>query len=117
VIEQLAHRVTVISIDDEPNVDMNPFGKIVLGTSIRDGKHGKQVYQYPFGYMGPSSPDSYLHNLIVVDTDSYYHTSIVTRPGWVKTLAFRRRLQHDTIDAWASITENRVTVFSFKKCI
>jgi len=46
VIEQLAHRVTVISIDDEPNVDMKPFDKIVVGASIRYGKHGKQVYQF-----------------------------------------------------------------------
>jgi len=37
---------------------------------------------------------------------------IVTRPGWVKTLAFRRRLQHVMVGGWASIIGNRVTVFS-----
>ena len=46
VIEQEDHRVTLMSIDDEPNVDMKPFDKIVLGASIRYGKHGKQVYEY-----------------------------------------------------------------------
>ena len=46
VIEQQAHRVTLMSIDDEPNVDMQTFDKIVLGASIRYGKHGKQVYQF-----------------------------------------------------------------------
>jgi menaquinone-dependent protoporphyrinogen oxidase len=46
VIEQEDHRVTLMSIDDEPNVDMKPFDKIVLGASIRYGKHGKEVYEY-----------------------------------------------------------------------
>ena len=46
VIEHEDHRVTLMSIDDEPNVDMKPFDKIVLGASIRYGKHGKQVYEY-----------------------------------------------------------------------
>jgi menaquinone-dependent protoporphyrinogen oxidase len=46
VIEQEDHRVTLMSIDVEPNVDMKPFDKIVLGASIRYGKHGKQVYEY-----------------------------------------------------------------------
>jgi menaquinone-dependent protoporphyrinogen oxidase len=45
VIEQEDHRVTLTSIDDEPNVDMKPFDKIVLGASIRYGKHDKQVYE------------------------------------------------------------------------
>jgi len=46
VIEQQDHRVMLISIDDEPTVDINPFDKIVLGASIRYGKHGKQVYAF-----------------------------------------------------------------------
>ena len=37
---------------------------------------------------------------------------IVTRPGWVKTLAFRRRLQHDKIVSWESFTVNRAIVYS-----
>ena len=46
VIEQEGHRVTLMSIGDQSNVDMKPFDKIVLGASIRYGKHGKQVYEY-----------------------------------------------------------------------
>ena len=46
VIEQQDHRVTLISIDDESNVDLELFDKIVLGASIRYGKHHKQVYEY-----------------------------------------------------------------------
>ena len=46
VIERNDNRVTLQSMDDEPNVDMKPFDKIVLGASIRYGKHSKQVYEY-----------------------------------------------------------------------
>ena len=46
VIEHDDHLVTLQSMDDESHVDMKPFDKIVLGASIRYGKHSKQVYQY-----------------------------------------------------------------------
>lgn len=46
VIEQQDHRVTLISIDDEPGVDLEQFDKIILGASIRYGKHHKQVYDF-----------------------------------------------------------------------
>jgi len=46
VIEQQDHRVTLISIDDEPSVDLEQFDKIALGASIRYGKHHKQVYDF-----------------------------------------------------------------------
>jgi menaquinone-dependent protoporphyrinogen oxidase len=46
VIEQQAHMVTLMSIDDEPNVDLKPFDKVVLGASIRYGKHSRQVYEF-----------------------------------------------------------------------
>jgi len=46
VIEQQGHRVTLIPIDEQPNVDLEPFDKIILGASIRYGKHHKQVYRF-----------------------------------------------------------------------
>jgi len=46
VIERNGNHVTLLSMDDDPNVDIKPFDKIVLGASIRYGKHSKQVYQY-----------------------------------------------------------------------
>ncbi len=46
VIEQLDHQVTLISIDDESNADLESFDKIVLGASIRYGKHHKKVYDF-----------------------------------------------------------------------
>ena len=46
VIEQQDHWVSLISIDDESTVDIKEFDKIVLGASIRYGKHAKQVYDF-----------------------------------------------------------------------
>jgi menaquinone-dependent protoporphyrinogen oxidase len=46
VIEQQDHRVSLISIDDESTVDIKEFDKIVLGSSIRYGKHAKQIYEF-----------------------------------------------------------------------
>ena len=46
LIEQRGHQVTLISIADEPDIDLNRFDKIILGASIRYGKHSKQVYRF-----------------------------------------------------------------------
>lgn len=46
VIERQNHQVTLLSIDDGLTVDMQAYDKIVIGASIRYGKHGKQVYEF-----------------------------------------------------------------------
>jgi menaquinone-dependent protoporphyrinogen oxidase len=46
VIEEQAHQVTLQSIDDESSFDLSAFDKIVLGASIRYGKHSKQIYDF-----------------------------------------------------------------------
>jgi len=46
VVEEQAHQVTLISMNDALNVDLKPFDKIVVGASIRYGKHHKQVYEF-----------------------------------------------------------------------
>jgi len=46
VIEQQAHSVELVSLDDEPHVDLTPFDKIVVGASIRYGKHKPAVYEF-----------------------------------------------------------------------
>jgi menaquinone-dependent protoporphyrinogen oxidase len=46
VIEQQAHQVELVSIDDVQQVDLQPFDKIVIGASIRYGKHSPQVYEF-----------------------------------------------------------------------
>ena len=46
VIENNAHHVTIKSVNDESDVDLNSFDKIVIGASIRYGKHNPKVHQF-----------------------------------------------------------------------
>ncbi|MHB1621285.1 MAG: menaquinone-dependent protoporphyrinogen IX dehydrogenase [Sulfuricella sp.] len=46
VIEQQNHRVKLASVNDEPDAELNLFDKIVIGASIRYGKHRPQVYDF-----------------------------------------------------------------------
>lgn len=46
VIEQQAHSVKLVSLDDEPHVNLTPFDKVVVGASIRYGKHKPEVYEF-----------------------------------------------------------------------
>jgi len=46
VVEQRGHEVKLISIDDELHVDLGLFDKIVVGASIRYGKHNKKVIDF-----------------------------------------------------------------------
>jgi menaquinone-dependent protoporphyrinogen oxidase len=46
VIEEQGHTVTVKSVDDEADFDIKPFDKVVLGASIRYGKHSRKVYAF-----------------------------------------------------------------------
>lgn len=46
VIEQQAHQATVVSIQDDPHIDLAAFDKIVIGASIRYGKHSPQIVSF-----------------------------------------------------------------------
>jgi len=46
VIEERAHKVTLAFIDDEPDIELGPFDTVVIGASIRYGKHRPQVYEF-----------------------------------------------------------------------
>src|SRR3990172_8201603 len=46
VIERQNHRVKLVSVKDEPDADLKLFDKIVIGASIRYGKHRIQVYDF-----------------------------------------------------------------------
>ena len=46
VIEHQAHQVTVVSVQYEPLVDLGSFDKIVIGASIRYGKHSPLIYEF-----------------------------------------------------------------------
>jgi menaquinone-dependent protoporphyrinogen oxidase len=44
VIENNGNHVSLESVDDGTDIDMEAFDKIIIGASIRYGKHSKQVY-------------------------------------------------------------------------
>lgn len=46
VIEEQGHKATLAFIHDEPDIDVDRFDKIVIGASIRYGKHRPQVYDF-----------------------------------------------------------------------
>jgi len=46
VIEAQQHSVVVSWMTDEPDLDLGPFDKIVIGASIRYGKHQPQVFNF-----------------------------------------------------------------------
>lgn len=46
VIEQHDQQVTVVCIDDQPSIEVSRFDKVVVGASIRYGKHSKAVYRF-----------------------------------------------------------------------
>jgi len=46
MIENQGNQVTVISVDDASGIDLKPFDKIVIGASIRYGKHSPKIYEF-----------------------------------------------------------------------
>jgi len=46
VIEKQTNQVVLHSIDDDTEIDLNSFDKIVIGASIRYGKHRPRVYEF-----------------------------------------------------------------------
>ncbi|MEO5660267.1 MAG: menaquinone-dependent protoporphyrinogen IX dehydrogenase [Polaromonas sp.] len=46
IIEQQNHQVKLASVNDEPDVNLKLFDKIIVGASIRYGKHRPKVYDF-----------------------------------------------------------------------
>ncbi|MFQ6005580.1 MAG: menaquinone-dependent protoporphyrinogen IX dehydrogenase [Woeseia sp.] len=46
VIEELAHKVTLARIDDDTGNELDSFDTIVIGASVRYGRHRPQVYEF-----------------------------------------------------------------------
>jgi len=46
VLERQAHHVTLVSLQNEPQVDAAAFDKVVLGASIRYGKHSPKIISF-----------------------------------------------------------------------
>ena len=45
IMRQQGHQNRLLTVDDALGADLNPYGKIVIGASIRYGKHRPQVYE------------------------------------------------------------------------
>lgn len=46
ILQQEANTVTLVSIADDPQIDLSPFDKIVIGASIRYGRHSRQIADF-----------------------------------------------------------------------
>ena len=46
VVEEQKHQVAVSWMSDEPDIDLQSFDKVVIGASIRYGKHQPQVFDF-----------------------------------------------------------------------
>ena len=46
VLEKHAHQITLLSIDENRSMDLGAFDKIVIGSSVRYGKHSPQVFDF-----------------------------------------------------------------------
>ena len=46
VVEKQNNQVTLVSISDTSAIDLSSFDKIVIGASIRYGKHNVKVYEF-----------------------------------------------------------------------
>ena len=46
LIEEYDHSVVLSWMSDNPDIDLKPFDKVVIGASIRYGKHQPQVFEF-----------------------------------------------------------------------
>ena len=53
VVEEQENRVTVIPVDNANSVDLDSFDKIVIGASIRYGKHHHEIYKFIESHLQP----------------------------------------------------------------
>ena len=69
VIEQNTHQVTLVSIDDVATIKLFEFDKIVIGASIRYGKHSQKIV------------DFIDHNLQLLDSkpNAFFSVNVVAR--------------------------------------
>lgn len=46
LVEQQRHHVTLVSVTDASEIDVAPFDKVVIGASIRYGKHRPELVEF-----------------------------------------------------------------------
>jgi len=72
VAEQNAHQVTIVSVEDIYSVDLQAFDKIIVGASIRYGKHSKKIVDFINSHLA----------LLESKSNAFFSVNIVARkPG------------------------------------
>ena len=69
VAEQLTHNVTIIPVDDESRANLEDFDKIVIGASIRYGKHQPQVFEFIKNH----------HDILTGKPSAFFSVNVVAR--------------------------------------
>lgn len=46
IVQQKGHKVDLMPLIDHPDIDITPYDRIVVGASIRYGKHNPEVYKF-----------------------------------------------------------------------
>ena len=46
IVEDQNHQVRLVSVNDVNTIDFNSFDKIVIGASIRYGRHSRKIYEF-----------------------------------------------------------------------
>ena len=69
VIEPFGHKVTLVSVEDYRSLDLPSFDQIVIGASIRYGKHHRRV----FDFIGENLP------LLQSKPNAFFSVNIVAR--------------------------------------
>ena len=69
IVETHNHQVTLISVNNSSTIDLNSFDKIIVGASIRYGKHSKNIYEF------------IKENLQILDskTNAFFSVNVVAR--------------------------------------
>ena len=52
IFEESSHDVTITTVQDSKNIDLTQFEKIIIGASVRYGRHKKEVYEFIENNLG-----------------------------------------------------------------
>jgi len=111
VLEQGAHRVTLKCVDDEPQLDIAPYDKVVVGARIRYGKHTPQVYRFASAHRAAldAKPNAFFTVNVVArkpdkgspDTNPYMR-QFLARSAWRPKLlgVFAGRIDYPRYRFW-----------------
>jgi len=111
IIDSPGNRVTLRSIDETGAIDLTSFDKIVIGASIRYGKHSPAIYQFikENAKLLDSKPNAFFSVNVVArkpeknqpDTNPYLKKFLKQIPWKPKTLAvFAGKIDYQRYSAW-----------------